>query len=216
MIEHDKSFLLIAESTADLIVNALNNVDLRSAVASSVLQSFFLIESAANICISELDVSKNFIGELDKLPTLAKLELYLLVTSGGKKKLDRGAKLYQDVAELKMLRDLSVHPKKVYMNWEEKNDGIYVGTPRRSPRLGIILRPLSSSPKDALNCFRVVNGFLSDFFKNICELKDSEILKILTAPYGNHKIGRIVSNSEAFKVLHSEYNIDLSYIGVNG
>jgi hypothetical protein len=81
----------------------------RSYSRSGIISSAILLECLANILIETID-SGQLRADLDKLPFLSKIDVYLL--SRGKPLLDRGANEVQGAVELKRIRDAFVHPKK--------------------------------------------------------------------------------------------------------
>lgn len=79
------------------------------AARASVVASFLSIECFANCLVSSLDVAKPLASELDKLPALAKIDLYFKLKDC--EALDRGARVVQRVTELIRARNDYVHPK---------------------------------------------------------------------------------------------------------
>src|SRR5438552_12091440 len=57
----------------------------------SLMASLFLLEAAANTCIESLDLVSAVFGEIDRLPVLAKYDIYLR-TRFRRRHLDRGAR----------------------------------------------------------------------------------------------------------------------------
>jgi hypothetical protein len=95
--EKEKGFSVIVEATSALILAALDDRKFSPLAGAAVLQSALLLEAAANCCVNELKLSARLADEFDRLPTLTKFDLFILVRSSGKTMLDRGAALYQDM-----------------------------------------------------------------------------------------------------------------------
>ncbi|SOU09263.1 hypothetical protein LMG19145_00346 [Xanthomonas arboricola pv. fragariae] len=67
---------------------------------SSVLSSLLMLEAAANACIEALDLGSAVLGEVDRLPIVAKFDFYLR-TSFRDKRLDRGVAVVEGLREQK-------------------------------------------------------------------------------------------------------------------
>ena len=211
-IEHEKGFGLILEATAELITEALTTTPYSAFASAAVLQSALLIEAAANCCLYELHLDKKLSDELDRLPSLTKFDLFLHIKSGGKKTLDRGASFYQDVRELKIIRDMSVHPKTSQITWSKVDEDSMVGKHDKSPRLGISLTHFSWSVDDAIKAFKAANKFLDNFFRDLCGLDDKVVRLLLLAPVGGD-VEDIFLSTKELEELQKNYDIPLSYVG---
>jgi len=76
---------------------------------ASVIAAALSVECAANCLIHSLELSATLRAELDKLPALAKVETFLLLSEFGA--LDRGRVEVQRMKELITARNEYVHPK---------------------------------------------------------------------------------------------------------
>lgn len=84
----------------------------RSAIVSSALT----VESAANVCISSLNFSKDFAGSMEqKFSSLDKLEFFVMLNKGSSV-FDRGCLEVQRIQDLINLRNNFVHPKSIRLS----------------------------------------------------------------------------------------------------
>lgn len=95
----------------------------------AIINSVFAIEASANCCISTLNISKTFFGDIEMLRTLSKFEFYLSQIKP-LTKFDRGHTSVQKVAELITLRHNYVHPKPTKVKGEFKTDNLDDGITR--------------------------------------------------------------------------------------
>ena len=77
----------------------------RAAITNAAL----FLECSSNSCIQALNLPSKLVDELDKLPTLSKLDYYLFATTGTH--IDRGCRVVELAADILRLRDYVVHPK---------------------------------------------------------------------------------------------------------
>lgn len=212
--EHHKGFEGLLAATGELIAQAIEGSNYSALASAAVMNSALLIEAAANCCIYELSLNNKLSEEVDRLPSLTKFDFFLLVKSGGDKTLDRGTNLYQDVKEIKKLRDLLVHPKTTKITRLQFDEDKQVGQYDRSPRLGISLGNDHKSIDDAICAFKVVNMFLNDFFTNDCQLQAREIRLLLLAPLGDDEVTDWFVSIEELEMLQERFDIPLAYVGV--
>lgn len=213
-VEHEKGFGLILEATGELIAEAMNSSPYSAVASAAVLQSALLIEAAANCCIYDLRLGSKLSNELDRLPSLTKFDLFLLIRTSGKKTLDRGVPLYQDVKELKNIRDRSVHPKTSRITWTQVDNDNAIGAHERSARLGISLTNFSWSVDDAIKAFTAANRFLDNFFRELCGMHPKEARILLLAPLGDSALDDIFLSMKQLEILKESYGVPLSYVGV--
>lgn len=81
------------------------------AARASVIASCLSIECFANCLLEALEVQLQLANEIDKMPALAKIDLFLSLK--GIETLDRGAAAVQKVSELVKVRNDYVHPRVV-------------------------------------------------------------------------------------------------------
>ncbi len=87
-----------------------NSYQMNRHARASILSSALALESAANSLLRSLELSTGFAEELDKLPVLAKFDVYLRCKQTNLQ-LDRGRMEVQRVRELLRARNDYVHPK---------------------------------------------------------------------------------------------------------
>lgn len=88
---------------------------------ASVISSLLTLECSANCCIEALPWSRRLRDEIDKLPSLSKLDLFVKHLDSSKS-IDRGAFAVQGVEELKGLRDHYVHPHVRKSEWKQQSE----------------------------------------------------------------------------------------------
>lgn len=200
----DQSFLQLVSDAIYFYkasVETTNKYDTQRFSRSSILNSTLSIEAAANCCLHHINGSKQFIDEVEKTTTFAKLDLFAL--SYSKKKIDRGCFHYQKVAELKKVRDSFVHPKKLRIPVElsideEKHEDFielglnFEGNPY--PATKIDRSSMFWFSNDAKSALESIFDFYGYFFVDLLELKPEEILGVL----GN----AIVLSNESYFTFH--------------
>lgn len=80
-----------------------------TAARAAITNAALVLESTSNSCLLALDLPRKLQDELDRLPTLSKLDYFLFATTG--KHIDRGCKEAELAGEVLRLRDHVVHPK---------------------------------------------------------------------------------------------------------
>jgi hypothetical protein len=216
-ITYDKSFSGLLESTAELIVEA-HTTPHGPVPQAALLYSTLLLESAANCCIWSLRLPGPFAGDIDKLPTFTKFDLFLLIWSRGKKKLDRGSRSFQDATELKGLRDLAVHPKKSRITWVKWDDDLGgEGVHDATERLKIPRSTAGWGLEQAISAFRTANAFLEDYFLNSCAMSQKQVRMLLLAEDGPDADGTdVFLASRELDFVAKNLGIPLRYISIRG
>ncbi len=215
-IEYDKDFEELLETTATLL-HWSQTLKQRSISQTVVLFSTLLLEAAANCCLRSLKLPSSFYNDLDKLPTMSKFDFYLFTRSGGKRAIDRGAKYAQDAADLKVLRDCTVHPKRSRVVWTDITDTERNGEKDVTGRLKISRAMDGWRVQDALTCFRVANTFLEHFFLVDCKLTQRESKVILLAPIvESDPVTEIYwhPDSDSLEYAARTWKIPLRYVGI--
>ena len=149
----------------------------RRMARASLLFGFLYIESVANACIEQIELKGKFGDEVDSLPALSKLELFLRCTKP-RAKLDRGHSAVQRVAELKQFRDRLVHSKPTRVPLKPLGVA-HVANPRPSQLLGIDQDLGNWSGKDAAAALRTVVDFSDYFFLELCKFSQREAFVLL-------------------------------------
>ena len=145
---------------------------------ASLVASLFLLEAVANTCIESLALASAAFGEIDRLPVLAKYDLYIR-TKFRRRRLDRGARAVQALRELKSLRDAYAHPKPQKVVWEEMSDDGLEAWPQRTAVLKVPTNPHDWHSEDAIIVMRSVHGFLCHFFREQCRLRPKHVAGLL-------------------------------------
>lgn len=95
------------------------DLDVRNTLArASIVSSVLFLEACANCCLDLLGLGTRFSDEVDRLPTIAKYDLFLHIRFRGRS-IDRSRCEYQGYVELKTLRDSFVHPRAQKYEWIE-------------------------------------------------------------------------------------------------
>lgn len=147
---------------------------------TSILCTCLLIEAAANCCIDALPHQMKLREALDKLPALAKLELFLNFTVAGST-LDRGDHRVQEVDELRKVRDSLVHPKRSVEKVRSLETAPDIGELANElwPALRISRNPSRWAPNDAIRALGTVTSFLCFFFVDKCLLDAKQTASLL-------------------------------------
>lgn len=216
-ITYDKSFSGLLESTAGLIV-AGHSEPFSPVAQAALLYSTLLLESAANCCIWSLRLPGPFASDIDKLPTFTKFDLFLLIKSRGKKRLDRGSRLFQDAGELKTLRDLAVHPKKARITWVMRDDDSEgEGEHDVTERLKIARSTAGWGLEDAISAFHVANAFLEDFFLKSCGMTQKQIRMLLLSEDGpDADETDVFLVSDELDFVAKNLGVPLRYVSIRG
>jgi hypothetical protein len=215
-IEYDKDFGELLEATTNLL-HWSQTIKQRSISQAVVLFSTLLLEAAANCCLMSLKLPSSFYNDLDKLPTMSKFDFYLFTRSGGKRAIDRGAKYAQEAADLKVLRDCTVHPKRSRVVWTDITDTERQGEKDVTARLKICRAMDGWTVQDALTCFRVANTFLEHFLLVDCKLTQRESKIILLAPIDELEPVTEISwhpDSDSLEYAARTWKIPLRYVGI--
>jgi len=192
--------------------------DLHSAMLAraSIMSSMLTIEAAANCCLDVVPWPRVLRDDIDKLPALSKLELFLKHHDSAKV-LDRGVRPVQQIEDLKGLRDRVVHPKIRRAEWTRVNDTTRQVDLGRSKVLGLPFDTGSWGPGDAREALRAVTEFFNYFFIEVCGLTSNQTCEILVgdgpinleAPTNYQMDG-----GAELKRAATQWNLDLSFFGV--
>ena len=167
---------LVSDGVA-LAIEAERNSDLelQNALArASIVSSVLFLEASANCCIDLLALGGKFAGEIDRLPTIAKFDVFLHVRFRGRA-IDRSRTEYQGYVELKTLRDSFVHPRAQKYEWLEWSENSSVSTSPKSKALGLTKIPSYCYPADAVVALRAAHSFARYFFKECAGLRPSQV-----------------------------------------
>ncbi len=170
VIVHWKHFRRYFTDAASFVSDALespgkdhkSNERQRRMTRSAIAFSALALESAANCCLDALRLPKDSFEDFEKLPTLAKFDLFLTRVNG-KQLLDREHVLVRPIRNLISCRNEFVHSK---VRKEQAQAG------RVEPKIWLPLGlPHNSDywqPLHAVKCFTVLADFLNYFFFELC------------------------------------------------
>ncbi len=167
----DLLHLLEVAATASIV--AIQGASARAAVVNAVL----LLECAANSGLLSLALPSRLAEEIDKLPTLAKLDYFLFAMAA--KHIDRGCREAELAAEVLRLRDHIVHPKPragVLVADDCDSPYVYYG---RTNALSIPFDTRDWSASIALSVAQAAVAFAKRFFLEWCALDKGRVTTIL-------------------------------------
>lgn len=153
---------------------------------ASILNSTLTLEAAANCCLYHIDGSNKFINEMEKTTSFAKFDVFAKFHKN--KFIDRGCHKFQQVAELKKVRDSFVHPKKIKIPVDFSIDerkykdftelGIsFEGNPH--PTTKIDKSSMFWFSNDAKSALTAIFSFYDYYFIELLEIEHKEILGLL-------------------------------------
>jgi hypothetical protein len=193
---------------------------------TSIMCSSLLPEAAANCCIESLAHQHQFRQAVDRLPALAKLELFLGLSVTGKM-LDRGDHRVQEIEELRKVRDTLVHPKRSAERLEPINSHSSISKVSQDhwPALQIDKNPARLEPIDAIRALAAVTGFFNLFFVELCEFTPRRTVALLLHdlrfdgqsvadnPDANRR-GAVSMATTLYSAV-KQWNITFDFLGVN-
>jgi len=181
---YERNFFVLFEDALNLLSDseyAIEKEDyygMQRFARSSIVNSTILLECSANCCLDALKLSNSFKNDLDKLPSLSKFEFYL-TSKFRNKNFDRGCNEIQNVAELKTLRDIIVHPKVQKAKWERIDENRRQADFGTTNKLKLPRTFEDLEYHDAIICLRVLCSFLDHFFRVLCQFDHEYTNRIL-------------------------------------
>jgi hypothetical protein len=146
---------------------------------SAIIHCGLVIESLANSLISNLQLQSKFENSIEKLDTIAKLEMFYMIwkSSPG---MDRGKKCFQVFQELITIRNNYVHPKKYINEAKEDENGNYAILIKDKFTILEITKDTNLwTDKDALKCLNEMLMSLDYYimeYLNLCNKRVEEIV----------------------------------------
>jgi len=133
----------------------------RSAITNAAL----LLECVSNSCLGSLPITTRLLDELDRLPTLSKLDYYLF--SRTSKHIDRSCRETELAGDVLKLRDHIVHPKLKPGFFARDGEELYAdyGTTKA---LGIALDNREWTHQDGMKVADAATAFLRLYFLDWC------------------------------------------------
>ncbi|MBI2517289.1 MAG: hypothetical protein HYV95_10275 [Opitutae bacterium] len=144
----------------------------------SILMTVFAVEGALNSALIARFSSKRLFRRIERFPFPEKTE-FVAHTFGAQAKIDSNAGFLLDMEELVDVRNQQVHPKntrkKMVGGKDAQGKPSYRNPkPGFSPRLRIPDSPSEWDHDTAVTAIRVADRFLSQFFTDICLLKEAD------------------------------------------
>lgn len=221
-IFYDRKFQILLEDAVFLLEEAIKAAEnnRRAGIAdaewrftrSSIYSSALLLESAANCCISTLNLSEKYFKEIDKLPVITKFE-YFLIHKHIENKLDRGCLATQQASELVSIRNLIAHPKPYKTEWTQGDETTRLVDLGKTATLQLPKSFFILKNSHGLTALKAAMFFLNYFFKNLCEYTDRQVREMLISKQ-EYPLPENVSyahNPEWIK-LHDEWDIKVDFL----
>jgi len=153
---------------------------------ASIAASVFSLESCANCLLASLELPKAFGDDLERLPTLSKIEVCLRMSSP-EARLDRGRNEIRVISELIHARNDFVHPKVTNIPvefgvWDETETHVKLPilmAPKIREATGIPKEALLWNADHATTAFGVVTDFLAYLFDDVLKADLPKIQEIL-------------------------------------
>ena len=189
---------------------------------SSIVNSALSVESAANICLGSLPLSKSFTQDVErKLATLEKFELFLTLHKGSGV-FDRGCHAVQRIQDLINLRNDFVHPKSVRQTAQISKDT--VGTQNATVEAGMYnhLKVGKSyrtwNGEAAVTVVRAVFEFFDQFFRQWCNWDPAKTASVLSSAIvadGKEITSVIPGEIELFRKANTLWKVPVHWIEFN-
>jgi hypothetical protein len=143
-----------------------------------VFFSMALLECAANACLAALHLTGKFDDEIDRLPMIAKFDLYARL-SRTHKVLDRGRLETQKIQELKKLRDALTHPRERILRLVAEAPNVQAITSPWLPLLRVSESAHDWTSQDIATLLQSATDFLNFYFTDLCMLAPTEVAEVL-------------------------------------
>lgn len=184
---------------------------------ASIVSSILFLEACANSCLDLLALGTRFADEVDRLPTIAKYDLFLHTRFRGRA-LDRSRIEYQGYIELKNLRDSFVHPRAQKFGWLDWSEDSSTSISPKTKALGLTKIPSYCHPHDAVVALRSAHRFARYFFRDCCRFRPSQVSALFhsetAVPDLSHTI--IPLWAQDVRSWLKTNGIDLSYMRLRG
>jgi hypothetical protein len=222
---NDKAFVTLLSDAIEHahLATALPNPGSVARLArSSIVNSALSVESAANICLASLPLSKTFVHDVErKLATLEKLELFLTLHKGAGV-FDRGCHAVQKIHELINLRNDFVHPKSVRQMAQISKDtaGAHNATVEAGTynHLKLVKSYRTWNGDAAVTVVRAVFEFFDQFFRQWCDWEPARTATVLSSAIvadGKEITSVIAGEIELFSTAHTLWKVPVHWIEFN-
>lgn len=156
-----------------------NNTECEQALSkSSIVHCALVIEALANSLISNIGFQDKFVQSVDKLETIAKLELFNIIWNHNPK-LHRGKNCIQIFQEFISLRNTYVHPKVYERSAEKHNDGYAILVKGKWPMLKLTKDSNLWFSENAKSSLNLLLHALDDFIMDVLELCNKKVEDII-------------------------------------
>jgi len=182
---------------------------------ASILSSTLFLEACANACLDMLNLGRRFSNEIDRLPTIAKFDLFLRMRSP-RSSIDRSRSEFQGYSEMKALRDAFVHPKAQRYDWITWSEESSKSSSPRSATLDLAKIPAYCSSGDAVTALRASHSFASYILKECAKISSVRVSTLFYSEAVVPVFGERVApcwDKSVRKWLH-EKNIDVKYMRI--
>lgn len=153
---------------------------------ASIILSTLCLECGANCLLKNLQLSKQYSIDIDRLPFISKYDTFAQI--GYDKSLDRGRKECQKVMELKQLRDRYVHSKTKKINLEftsmedvgenYKVNIDFAGKTKKA--IGIDENSRFWFHKDAVAALDAIVSFFNYYFIDLLSIDKKDVFSLLS------------------------------------
>lgn len=171
---------------------------------ASIINSAFLLEAAANSCISSLELSNDLYTDVEKMRTFSKFEFYLESLNVGRH-IDKGSSLVQKASDLVSQRNSYVHPKHFSSKWEKVDERSIKVSLGESQFLKLPKTLWRCHHSHAENSLMASIGFVSYFFRDLCGFNEHKVRQII---FDDHD----PQNPEKWIRLHEEIGVDVGFL----
>lgn len=153
---------------------------------ASIVAAIFSVESCSNCLLASLGLPKAFGDDLERLPTLSKIEVSLRMSSL-EVRLDRSRNEVRMINELIQARNDFVHPKVAQIpvelgDWDETETEVrwpILMSPNAREATGIPKEALFWNADHAVTAFRAVTDFLAYLFDDVLRADLPKVQEIL-------------------------------------
>lgn len=154
---------------------------------AAVIACALAVESCANCLLDSIDIPSQSSSELERLPTITKIDVCIRLHTSGLKALDRGDSRIAKMAELIKLRNEFVHPKRQPLDAEwgvdtEDPDGYRIEfdySDKFHQQLGIPKTGLHWNSGHARTVAEATFAFFDFLFRDLLQLNVGEVYHIV-------------------------------------
>lgn len=154
---------------------------------AAVIACALAVESCANCLLDSLDISSQSASELERLPTITKLDVSIRLHTSGLKSIDRGDNQVSKIAELVKVRNEFVHPKRQTLDAEwgvdpEDPEGYKIEveySEKFHQQLGIPKTGLHWNSGHAISAAEATFEFFDFLFRDLLQLDVGEVYHLV-------------------------------------